>query len=259
MRIAVIGNGAMTAYVTQHAGHDYSVDALVLRPERVREYSGPHSAISSIKDLSDDVRLVVDCAGHEALRTFGPEILRSGRDLVTVSIGALADDALYTALYTAARAGNSTLHLCSGAIGSLDCLNAATSGSVKSVTYIGRKPPKGWIGSPAENALDLNAMTDKAATHFTGTARAAALSYPKNANVAAAVALAGVGMDDTQVKLIADPTITANIHEVHASGDFGQFTFQINGETLPDNPRTSALAAMSVVSKIRSLSAAVRF
>ncbi len=71
-----------------------------------------------------------------------------------------------------------------------------------------------------------------------------------NANVAAAVALAGIGFDDTQVALIADPTVASNIHEVRAAGDFGSFTFTISGNGLPENPRSSALAAMSVVSDL---------
>ena len=86
--------------------------------------------------------------------------------------------------------------------------------------------------------------------HFSGNARDAALEYPKNANVAASVALAGIGFDDTRVELVADPGIDRNVHEVLARGDFGRCEFCIEGLALPGNPRSSAITAMSVVREI---------
>jgi aspartate dehydrogenase len=117
------------------------------------------------------------------------------------------------------------------------------------VTYVGRKPPAGWHGSPAGESLDLDRLSEPM-VHFEGTARDCALRYPKNANVAASVALAGLGFDATRAKLIADPTVLQNIHEICARGDFGEFTFTIAGHGMPDNPKSSALTAMSVVKAI---------
>jgi aspartate dehydrogenase len=156
---------------------------------------------------------------------------------------------LYERLVAAAQLGGAQLRVVSGAIGALDALSAGSVGTLTKVTYRGRKPPRGWRGSPAETKLDLEALTESA-VHFSGNARDAALQYPKNANVAASVALAGIGFDDTEVELIADPGVQRNVHEVVAEGDFGRSEFRIEGDSLPDNPRSSAITAMSVVREI---------
>ncbi len=257
MHIALIGTGAIATFVANaltSAGH--MIAANLVRPEKERPAVNHYGSVASLPDSLD---IVIDCAGHAALRTYGPQILADGIDLITVSLGALADSSLAEELQVAAQRGGARLHLASGAIGALDCLQAARVGALHSVIYAGRKPPRGWKGSAAELVVDLGSLTHGAVTHFDGSARDAALRYPKNANVAAAVALAGVGFDKTKVQLIADASATENIHEVTAQGDFGQLRFRINGSALPDNPRSSALAAMSVVAKVQQLEAAVAF
>lgn len=254
--IAIIGYGAIAAYVVDALAND---PALAIRYAIARE--GREAAaraalgkdieiVTCVEDLPDTVTLAVDCAGHEGLRAHGPALLHKGIDVISVSNGALADADLAITLDSAARAGGSRLRLLSGAVGAMDALSAASVGGLESVTYISRKPPLGWSGTPAEDRLDLASLTE-AAVHFEGTARDAALAYPKNANVAATVALAGIGMDATKVRLIADPAMTANRHEIEAVGAFGRFRFEIEGNALPSNPKSSALTAMSIVQAIR--------
>jgi aspartate dehydrogenase len=247
MKVAIIGQGAIGQYVRgQLAQHGIIETAQIVRSGK--EGTSP-LRISDLANLPEQPDLIVDCGGHAALAMHGPAALAMGVDVLTVSLGALADASLAAELNAAAETGGARLQLTSGAIGGLDALRGARAGTITRVTYTGRKPPLGWAGSLAEDVLNLSELTEPAA-HFTGTARAAALAYPKNANVAAAVALAGIGFDATEVVLIADPTATANIHEVHARGDFGSFTFTISGNGLPGNPRSSALAAMSVISDL---------
>ena len=252
MDFAIIGNGAIARYVMHtlvQRGHQ--VSAQILRPERIAqmgsETPGGFVRIAAVAELPANVTHVIDCAGHAGLASHGPKSLRAGYDMTTVSLGALADQFLADTLAKAACDGKSRLYLASGAIGALDCLSAARVGALSTVRYIGRKPPNGWLGSPAEDKLDLMSMGLEPHTHFRGSARDAATLYPKNANVAAAVALAGLGFDETEVELIADPTLSQNIHAINAEGDFGSFEFRIAGESLPENPRSSALAAMSAV------------
>ena len=248
MKVGLIGEGAIGRYVASKLDQ-YGIGTVVrlVRPAQLNSNCGLR--VCSVAEIPADIELMIDCAGHTALTEHGPVILELGIDLVTVSLGALADQTLHDRLKQAARNGNAQLHLASGAIGALDCLQAAKVGGLDQVTYIGRKPPSGWKGSPAEEQLELDTL-QTATAHFADTARRAALEYPKNANVAAAVALAGIGFDDTRVELIADPYAHANIHEICAKGAFGSFKFQIEARALPDNPRSSALAAMSVVTTI---------
>ena len=251
MNIGIIGEGAIGRYVRQHST-ELGLKPIIslVRAARLLDAQPDHGIrVASVDDLPADIDLMIDCAGHAALAAYGPPILRRGIDLVTVSLGALADPALFETLETSAKQGGARLLLANGAIGALDCLQSARIGGLDQVTYAGRKPPLGWIGSPAETKLRLDTLTE-ITEHFTGSARQAALEYPKNANVAAAVALAGTGLDDTKVRLLADPTVATNVHEIRAKGEFGNFSFQIQGHPLPDNPRSSALAAMSVVAAV---------
>lgn len=259
MKIAIIGHGAIAQFVRGSLErHDVVEVAQIVRPGKEDAAHLP-PRISSIADVPADCDLIVDCGGHAALAAHGGPALRRGMDVLTVSLGALADPELLAALRNAADAGRARLQVASGAIGGLDALRAANAGRLDRVTYTGRKPPKGWVGSPAEDVLDLAEAMTEPAIHFEGSARQAALRYPKNANVAAAVALAGIGFDDTRVQLIADPTITQNIHEITASGAFGELHLTLAGHGLPANPKSSALAAMSVVAAITARSSPITF
>lgn len=252
--IALIGNGAIASHVIRHCPDRVRVCGVICRPGReddAKALLGELPVAASVAGLPVRPDVLVDCAGHAGLRAHGVDALRSGIEVLTVSVGALADASFQAELASAAQAGGTKLRLATGAIGALDALAAAAEGETLKVTYRGRKPIAGWRGSRAEDVLELDQL-DRPTVHFSGTARDAAQLYPKNANVAAAVALAGVGMDDTRAELIADPTIQRNIHEIEAAGSFGTFRFEIEGEALPGNPKSSALTAMSLIRALKA-------
>ena len=141
-------------------------------------------------------------------------------------------------------------------IGGLDAIAAMRLGGLHAVRYRSRKPPAAWRGSPAEQVADLDKLTART-VHYRGNAGEAALRYPQNANVAAAVALAGLGFEKTEVELVADPAAPGNVHEIEAEGVAGRFAIQLQGRPSRNNPKTSALAALSVARALINLEATI--
>lgn len=256
LNIVLIGHGAIAGYVVDQILPVYGINitALICRESslgKAREFAGKRFPVfTSVEQLDPGSDLLVDCAGHQGLSCHAPAALKNGIDVISISTGALAQPDLADELEKSAQAGDATIKFLSGAVGGIDALTSASTGELKQVVYTGRKPPRGWAGSPAEEKCDLNNL-DKPFEHFAGTAREAARLYPKNANVAATIALASVGLDNVMVKLIADPNVEKNIHEVEASGSFGNLSIRIEGNPLPGNPKSSALAAMSIVGELK--------
>ncbi|WP_370398893.1 aspartate dehydrogenase [Sulfitobacter sp. JB4-11] len=208
--------------------------------------SEPARVVSHLDDvIKAQPRVVVECAGHAALGQFGGSVLAAGIDLIVASVGALADDELLDGIRKAAIEGNAQITLPAGAIGGIDALAAARIAGIEQVVYIGRKPPQAWAGSPAEAAVDLSGIT-KETVIFEDTARQAARRYPKNANVAATLALAGIGMDRTDVRLIADPGVTTNTHEYRVVSSAVDFSMVLTGKPSLLNPKTSQLTVFSL-------------
>ena len=199
--------------------------------------------------LATGPQVIVECAGHAALREHGTAVLAAGVDLLVASVGALADPGLEAALRAASARGGGRVRLPSGALGGLDALRAARLAGLESVEYRSTKAPSAWRGTAAEALVDLDAL--RAPAVFLETdARDAALRFPQNANVAAAVALAGLGFERTRVYLEADPGARGNRHTIRAQGAFGRIDVVVEGRTLPDNPKTSVLAPHSLAAAL---------
>ncbi len=255
--ILLIGCGAIGLEVTRKLStdNDIHISQILVRPGREnkakKDVSSSVAIISSIDEIESMPDFVLECASHEAVAEFGPYFLNQGVDFGVISIGALADIALLDRLRMASNKGKSQLVILSGAVGGIDALSAAKFQNLEQVVYTSRKPPMSWQGSPAETDFDL--LTIKEATViFQGSAREAARLYPKNANVAATIALAGLGFEKTNVTLIADPSVKRNTHHIEAAGSFGQLNVVISGNPLSSNPKSSALTAYSAIRALKN-------
>lgn len=256
MRVALIGFGGIGATVAkallqQKDTSNILIVGVLVRPERLEAASAADTLglrfVSTIDELlNQKPDIVVECAGHSAVKQFGAKVLGAGINFVVVSAGALADDTLNSRLLRTAKENHATMYVPSGALAGIDGLTAARHAGLSRVSYTGRKPPSAWSGTAAEDVVDLSQL-DGEKTIFSGSARNAALQFPKNSNVAAIVALAGMGFDETEVSLIADSSVSENHHHIEVQAETGSFEVSLSGRTLPENAKTSALAAYSAV------------
>lgn len=189
---------------------------------------------------------VVEAASHEAVRSYGESVLRSGSDLVCVSVGALAERNLRDRLVQTAAESGARLVVPSGAIGALDVLAAAACGGLDQVSVEQRKPPAALLGEDERELSEPRVL-------FDGSAAEAARRFPTTMNIVAAVALAGVGFEKTSCRVIADPSLNGAEVVVDARGAFGQFHFSMQSKP-SQNLRTSAITVMSVAAVLENLS-----
>lgn len=258
--IALVGCGAIGQAVVDCLRGDpwVTVSRVVVRDDTFEAVSAfaarslpAARVVTSLAPDDDRPGLIVECAGHAALAEHVLPALAAGIPAIVASVGALHEAGRFEALEAAARQGGTSVTLVSGAIAAIDALAAARLGGLSSVRYIGRKPPKGWMGTAAAEVADLAALTE-ATVVFEGSAREAARRFPQNANVAATVSFAGLGLDATRATLIADPGVTRNVHSLEVEGGFGRFQLTIENEPLAANPKTSALTVYSIVRAIRN-------
>lgn len=249
VRVVLIGLGSIGgSLVKRAAGYDdvELVAALVRDPDKPRPEGSPPVVTTLEELLSFEPDVVVEIAGHAALKAHGPAVLRAGYDLLFVAVGALADPDFEREFRAAAAESGRRAKVISGAIGALDAISGASIGRLDRVTHTTRKPAATLL--PSEEAAALKEPREM----FNGSAREGALIFPESVNVAAAVSIAGLGLDETTLRVIADPAIERNRHEVDVEGEFGRLRFEIEGVPSADNPRTGSLVAMSVLQQIRS-------
>jgi len=259
LRIGLLGNGAiarlLARFCTARPDRLCVVGAVGLPTDVVSV--GHHPVVPSWSDLlAMKPELIVECAGHGAVQSHACAVLAAGIDLIIVSTGSLADEELWQQIRAATERSSARVKLPSGSLPCVDTLSAAKLAGLSRVTLQSSKPPRAWRGTPAERTHNLEAISAPTVI-FSGNAREAALAFPKNANVAATAALAGVGFEATAVTLIADPRATQNIHRLEAEGAFGRVTSEINANPSPDNPKTSHMAALSIMRLIENETAGI--
>lgn len=262
MRIAVAGLGTIGRALARHLADDLpglSLSAVAARDaEKARGWldeEGIEVPIVPLSELPDHADLAVESAPAAVLEQICRPMLSAGKQVMVLSCGALLPR---PDLIELAKQNGGRIVVPTGGLLGLDAVAAAAEGTIHSVQMTTRKPPNGLSGAPhlVRNNISVEGLNEPKLV-FSGTAREAAAGFPANVNVAAALALAGIGPDRTMIDIYADPTKTRNCHLIEVDADSARFTLQI--ENVPsENPKTGRIVALSVLATLRKLSGPLR-
>jgi aspartate dehydrogenase len=243
-KVGLLGCGAIGGII---ARHKTAVEIIALYdkiPEKANRLaaglkgSRVHADIDGF--LADEFDLVIEAASIPAVRDHAEAVLKSGKDLIILSVGALADSRTRQQLENLAASLQRKIRVPSGALFGIDNLKIGRVSGLDTLVLRTTKSPAS-LGSTVEQRTLL----------FKGSAEDCIQRYPRNVNVAVTLSLAAER--PVEVELWVDPAVTRNRHEVIVRGDFGDATILVQNVPSPDNPATSYLAALSIVSLLEDL------
>lgn len=256
--VGIAGLGTIGTAIARHL--TAGIDGLSLvavtsgnaeKAERSLAAIGARAKILGPAELAEKCDIIVECAPTEAFESIAVPAMASGRIMVTVSAAALIE---HMELVQEARIHGGRIIMATGALLGFDAVRAAALGQIHSVTMITRKPPRSLKGAPhlAKIGIDMDQVTGPTLL-FDGTARDGARGFPANVNVAAALALAGIGPDRTLLQIWADPSLERNTHTILVDSDSARFQMTIENIPSAEKPGTGRITALSVLAALRGL------
>lgn len=211
--------------------------------------------ILPLPEMAGVCDLLVEAASQEGASEVAVVAAFYKKPAVILSVGAVLT---HPEILELAKDG-ARLFFPSGAIAGLDAVKAAREDGLKAVTLTTRKPPRALEGAPffQERSTDLSSLSEPTLI-YEGPAREAVRLFPANVNVAATLSLAGLGPERTTVRIVVDPSLDRNVHEITLEGDFGKVEIKVQNVPCPENPKTSMLAALSALALIEQIAESVR-
>lgn len=209
--------------------------------------------VVALAELAEHADIIVECVPAAAFREVAEAAIARGRWFLPLSVAGLIAN---MDLVEKAKATGARIVVPTGALIGLDTVRAMAVGKIHEVRLETRKPPAGLAGAPhlVENNIDVENLTAPLCV-FRGNARGAAKAFPANVNVAAALGLAGVGPDQTQVEVWADPGVDRNHQTVTIRSDAGEAKMAISNIPSAENPRTGRIVANSVIATLQRFTA----
>lgn len=262
LRVAIAGLGAVGLKLAREL--DRGIDGFSLVAVSARDKAAATDRLSGLRtkvpvldiaDLEPLADLVIECAPASLLPAIAKPFLTKGKTVIALSAGALLAN---MDLVDLAKTHGGQIVVPTGALIGLDAVTAAAQGEIKSVKMVTRKPVAGLLGAPflSENNIRIEDIKEPVRI-FSGTPREAAVGFPANLNVAVALGLAGIGVDNTTLDIWADPTLDRNTHSVEVISDSATFSMMI--ASIPsENPKTGRITALSVLAYLRKMKAPLR-
>lgn len=229
--------------------------SLDLRKKLLKNYPSVFSKFSQLISSSPfkEADIIVEAASQDAVKTFAKKIVSSNKSLMIMSIGALSDAHLLKELYNAVIEHDSQIYFPTGAIAGVDALRSVKQ-HLEFVMLTTTKNPMSLAGAPFFDSSKIRPENiRKRKLLYNGNASNAIKMFPTNINIAILLSLAGVGTEKTRVRVIADPDIDRNEHEIIARGKFGEMLIVVRNVPSPNNPKTSYLASLSAIECLRGM------
>lgn len=191
---------------------------------------------------------IVETASPEALREFAVPALQAGSSVVTLSIGALADDAFYDKVKAAANRGGSRVYIASGAIGGLDVLRTATLMGNATAKFDTEKGPHSLRNTPVYEEV----LQTQKKTVFEGNAIDAIRLFPTKVNVSVAASIASVGSENMRVSITSTPDFVGDDHRIEIKNDQVHAVIDVYSST-------AQIAGWSIVSTLQNIVSPIVF
>ena len=243
IRIGLLGCGNIGHIIGQYRENVEIValyDKIFQKAEEMADTCGGRACKDFDLFICQDFDYVVEAASVNAVRLLGESVLRNGKNLIVLSVGAFSDPGFREGLVKTARETGKKIYIPSGAIAGLDNLKV---GQISNISKLLLRTTK--------NPDSLGIVVDRRTLIFKGKANECIKEFPKNVNVSVALSLAAGREAD--VELYADPLVDRNMHEIFCEGDFGEMYIRVNNVQSPKNPATSYLAALSILTLLKNL------
>jgi len=247
MNLGIIGCGAIGTDVAKAADKMKDIEKIYLFDIK-KDASNKlcksinKAEIKPVKDFLIEVDVVFEAASQGAVEEYAEQIIKAGKDLVVMSVGSLLDDKFINKIEKIAKEKRCKIYLPSGAVCGIDGVLSASIDIIDEVTLVTTKPMESF-----------DKKFEKRSVVFEGNAGAAVKKFPMNINVAASLALAGVGFDKTKVKIVADPVVTRISHKILAHGKFGRLRAEVENMPNPKNPKSSYMASLSAIATLKRI------